>query len=165
VAQFQQMTAADPELACQAGGGLALGDPAQDQHDFGGAVMRAGQNGLGEGIEDAAAVPAPVVDDWLAVAAMDNHAIGLSAAWAGKSSRMQPAEHRLVTLRFVHEVNDGKIHGLLRERPIHCAASREKREPLILRHEPKFQPWRPGHHSLLGIVMMVAAVIAEGAKA
>jgi hypothetical protein len=29
----------------------------------------------------------------------------------------------------------------------------------------KFQPWRPGHHSLLGIVMMVAAVIAEGAKA
>ena len=28
----------------------------------------------------------------------------------------------------------------------------------------KFQPWRPGHHNLLGIVMMVAAVIAEGVK-
>jgi hypothetical protein len=28
----------------------------------------------------------------------------------------------------------------------------------------KFQPWRPGHHTLIGIVMMVAAVIAEGAK-
>ncbi len=28
----------------------------------------------------------------------------------------------------------------------------------------KFQPWRPGHHTLVGIVMMVAAVIAEGAK-
>jgi hypothetical protein len=26
----------------------------------------------------------------------------------------------------------------------------------------KVQPWRPGHHTLLGIVMMVAAVIAEG---
>jgi hypothetical protein len=123
VAQFQQMTAADPELARQAGGGLALGDPAQDQHDFGGAVMRAGQNGLGEGIEDAAAVPAPVVDDRLAVAAMDNHAIGLSAARAGKAAGMQPAEHRVVALRFVHEVNDGKVHRLLRERPTQCGKS------------------------------------------
>lgn len=28
----------------------------------------------------------------------------------------------------------------------------------------KFQPWRPGHHTLLGVVMMVAAVIAEGVR-
>jgi hypothetical protein len=28
----------------------------------------------------------------------------------------------------------------------------------------KFQPWRPGHHTLIGIIMMVAAVIAEGAR-
>ena len=28
----------------------------------------------------------------------------------------------------------------------------------------KFQPWRPGHHTLISIIMMVSAVIAEGAK-
>ena len=28
----------------------------------------------------------------------------------------------------------------------------------------KFEPWRPGRHSLIGIVMMVAAVMAEGAN-
>jgi hypothetical protein len=28
----------------------------------------------------------------------------------------------------------------------------------------KFNPWRPGHHTLIGIVMMVAAMMAEGAN-
>jgi len=126
VPQRQQVTAADPKLARQAGGGLALGDPAQDQHDLGWAVVRAGQSRLREGVEDAAAVPAAVVDDRVAVAAVDDHAIGLPAPRAGKAAGMQPAEHRVVTLRFIHEFNDGKVHRLLRERPTQCAKSRDK---------------------------------------
>jgi hypothetical protein len=67
------------------GGGDALGEAAEDQHDFGESAMRPLRRGAGEGIEDPAAAEAAVVEHRGAMAAVDAEAIGGLAARAGQA--------------------------------------------------------------------------------
>lgn len=84
VPQLQQVLAVAAQLAGHLGGGLALGDAAEDQEELGGAAMRPLQKGPGPGVEDATAVAALVVEDRLAVAVVNPQALALTAGGAGQ---------------------------------------------------------------------------------
>ena len=71
VAQLQQMLAVAAQLAGQLGGGDALGDATDDQGQLAGATLGAVEDRPGEGVEDAAAAAALVVDHRVAMAAVD----------------------------------------------------------------------------------------------
>ena len=75
VPQLQEMLAVAAQLARHLRRGLALGDAAEDQEDLGGTTMRPLEDGPGPGVEHPAAVAALVLQDRLAVAAMDPQAV------------------------------------------------------------------------------------------
>jgi hypothetical protein len=71
VAQREQLLAIAPQLAGELGGRDALGEAAEDQHQLDDRPSGALQGRAGEGVEDATAGPAAIVEDRGAVAAMD----------------------------------------------------------------------------------------------
>jgi len=64
----------------QLGGAGPLGDAPQRQHQFRRAAMGVVEDGVGEGIEDAAAIGALKIQDRSAVAAMHAQAVALAAS-------------------------------------------------------------------------------------
>jgi hypothetical protein len=93
------------------GGRDALSEAADDQDQFPGPALDAVKGGAGEGVEDAVAVAAAEVQDRVAAAAMDNHAIGLMAAGTGQAVGVQPADEPVIACLFIHQVGDREVHG------------------------------------------------------
>jgi hypothetical protein len=108
--QLQQHTAVARQLTRQACGRSPLSDTAQDEYDLARSAMRVVKRRFRPGVEDASALKTAVVQHRSAVAAMHSQTPDLSAARARQSMRMQEAAQELVTGRFVHEINNGKIH-------------------------------------------------------
>jgi hypothetical protein len=79
VPQLSEVLAIAAQLASHLGRGLARRDAAEDQHQLRGAAVGPLQDSPGPGVEDAAAVTAPVIQDRLAVAVVDPQASPLPA--------------------------------------------------------------------------------------
>ena len=111
VPQGQQLLAVAAQLAGQLRRGGALGDAAEDQQELRGAALGPLQGGPGEGVEDAAAVAAPVVQDRGAVAAVDPQALPLPAARAGQAVGVEQFDELGVAGVLVQVVDQGEVHG------------------------------------------------------
>jgi hypothetical protein len=120
VPQLQQMLPVAVQLTGQPRRGRALGDAPEDQEDLRGAAVGLGEDGLGEGVEDAAAGGAAVVQDRVAGATMDPEAVACVAAWAGQTVRVEEGDDLLVASVLVHELGDGEVPERLRCRNLRC---------------------------------------------
>src|SRR3954451_12529340 len=114
VSQPQQLRPIAAQLAGQLGGGHALGEPAEDQDPLPGPPLGAVQGRPGEDVEDAAAMAAAEVEDRVAAAAVDGHAIRGVAARAGEAVGVQPADEAVIAGLLIHQVGDREVHGCLR---------------------------------------------------
>ena len=112
--QPQQLRAVAAQLAGQLGGGHALGEPADDQDQLPGPPLDAVQGRPGEGVEDPLAVAAAEVQDRVAAAAVDDHAVRGVAARAGEAVGVQPADEPVVAGLLIHQIGDREVHGCLR---------------------------------------------------
>jgi hypothetical protein len=111
VSQPQQLRAIAAQLAGQLGGGHALGEPAEDQDQLPGPPLGAVQGRAREGVEDPLAVPAAEVQDRVAAAAVDDHAVRGVAARACEALGVQPCDQPVVTSLLVHQIGDREVHG------------------------------------------------------
>ena len=114
VPQVQEFRAVAAQFAGQLGGGDALGEAADDQDQFTGPALGAAQGRAGEGVEDPVAVAAAEVQDRVAAATMDDHAVVLMAARAAHSVGVQPADELVKARLFIHKLCDREIHAGLR---------------------------------------------------
>ena len=108
--QLQQVLAVAAQLAGHLGRGGRIGDAPEDQQQLGRGPPDALQGRPGEGVEDAAAVAALVVDHRVAMAAVDAEAVGGAAAGAGQPVGVQQGEQPLVAGVPVHQVDQGEVH-------------------------------------------------------
>jgi hypothetical protein len=111
VSQPQQLRAIAAQLAGQLGGGHALGEPAEDQDQLPGPPLGAVQGRAREGVEDPLAVPAAEVQDRVAAAAVDDHAVRGVAARACEALGVQPFDQPVVASLLVHQIGDREVHG------------------------------------------------------
>jgi hypothetical protein len=111
MAQSEQMLAADPDLAREFGGGLPLGDPAEDQEDLRGAQISPLPGGVSEHAEDAAATLAAVIDDrGVGSTAVDIEAVGGAATGTRVPFGMEQIEELPAAALLVHQVDDWEVH-------------------------------------------------------
>jgi hypothetical protein len=110
VPQLQQVLAVAAQLAGHPGGRGRPGDAAEDQQELGRRPSDALQGRAGEGVEDAAAAPALVVEDRFTMAAVDAESVGGAAARAGQAAGVQQGDELLVAGAPVHQVDQGKVH-------------------------------------------------------
>lgn len=99
-----------PQFAGQLRRGLPLGDAAQQQEDLGRAEVGLLQRRASEGIEDAPAAGAAVVEHRVAVAAMDT-GIASAAAGAGQAIGVEPGDELVVAGAVIEVVGQREIHG------------------------------------------------------
>jgi hypothetical protein len=111
VPQVQQVHAVTAQLAGQLRRRHALGDAAEDQDDLGRPPLHPLQGRPGPGVEDAAAVAALVIEDRVAMAAVDAEAVGGAAAGAGQAAGVEHGEELLVAGVLIHQVGEREIHG------------------------------------------------------
>jgi hypothetical protein len=114
VAELQQVLAVPVQLAGQPRGGLALGDPPEDQQDLRGPPVGLVEGGAGERVEHPAAAVAAVVQDRGAVPAVDPQAVPGLTARADQPVGVEHGDELLVASVLVHELGDGEVHGGLR---------------------------------------------------
>jgi hypothetical protein len=114
VPQGQQVGPVALQLAGHLGGGDALGDAAEDQHDLRGAAMGLVEGRAGERVEDATAGRAAIIEHRGAVAAVDLQARAGPAAWTGQALGMEQLDDPLVAGILVHQFGDREVHGRLR---------------------------------------------------
>lgn len=109
--QPEQVLAADADLAGELGGGLSLGDAAEDQEDLRGAQMGPLPGGVSVHVEDAAAGLAAVIDDrGIGTAAVDVEAVAGATAGAGEAFGVEQIEELLTAPLLVHQVDDREVH-------------------------------------------------------
>jgi hypothetical protein len=109
--QAEQMLATDADLAGELGGGLALGDPAEDQEDLGGAQMGSLPGGVSEHVEDPPATLAAVIGDRrVGTTAVDVETLGGATSGAGEPFGVEQIEELLAAPLLVHEVDDREVH-------------------------------------------------------
>jgi hypothetical protein len=107
----EQLDPVAAQLAGQTRGARALGEAAENQHQLHRPALRPLQRRAGVRVEDAAATPATILPQRVAILAMDSHPIDSAARGVFQSRRMQPP-HQLVVARLrVHQVGDREIHG------------------------------------------------------
>jgi hypothetical protein len=111
VPQSQQVPAVAPQLAGHLRRRCPLGEAAKDHQDLRGPALRPLQEGPGPGVEDAAAGPALVVQDWLAVTAMNPQALPLSALGANQAVGVEEFDEFGVAGVLIEIVDQGEIHG------------------------------------------------------
>jgi hypothetical protein len=87
-----------------------LGDAAQDNHQFAGRAMGSLKRGASEGIEDASARLALIVQHRRAIPPMNAQVIGLAAPGTVQPLGMQHVQEFPVAGFIIHEINDGKVH-------------------------------------------------------
>jgi hypothetical protein len=112
VPQLEQVLAVAAQLPGQLGRGDAVGDAADHQQELGTGALGARERRAGEGVEDGAAILAAVVQERVAVAAVDPAVGGAGVAdGAAQSTGVQPADEAAVAGRFVQEVGNGEVHS------------------------------------------------------
>ncbi len=114
MAQPEQLLAVAPQLAGESGSRDPLGDAAEDQHQFDDRTPGALQGGAGEGVEDATAGLAAIIEDRGAVTAMDAQAVTGAAPGTGQPVGVEPVKELGVAGVRVHQLGDGEVHGHLR---------------------------------------------------
>jgi hypothetical protein len=114
VSQPQQLRAIAAQLAGQLGGGHALGESAEDQDQLHGPPLDAVEGRPGEGVEDPLAMAAAEVEDRVAAAAVDDHAVRRVAARASEPVGVEPADETVVAGLLIHQFDDREVHGCLR---------------------------------------------------
>ncbi|HMB03841.1 MAG TPA: hypothetical protein VKP69_08905, partial [Isosphaeraceae bacterium] len=87
--QRQQVPAVATQLAGHLGRRCPLGDAAEDHQDLRGTPLDALEEGPSPGVEDASAGAALVVQNWLAVSAMDAHIVPFLASRASQTVGVQ----------------------------------------------------------------------------
>jgi hypothetical protein len=97
VPQVQQVRTVVARLASQLRRRDTLGDAAENQDDLRGSPLHVLEGRAGEGVEDAAASAALVVQDGVAVAAMHAEAVGGAAARAGQPAGVEHGDELLPT--------------------------------------------------------------------
>jgi hypothetical protein len=90
-----------------ASGGLALGDPSQDQDDLGGSAVGLVGGGAGEGVEYPAAAVTAVVQGRGAVPPVDPQAVAGPTARADQAVGVEDGDEPLVAGVLVHGLGDG----------------------------------------------------------
>jgi hypothetical protein len=113
VSQVEQLRAVAAQLAGQLRRGHALGEPADDQDQLPGPPLDALQGRAGERVEDPLAVAAAEVQDRVAAAAVDDHAVIGMTAGAGEAVGVQPLEELPVAGLLIHQIGDREVHGRL----------------------------------------------------
>jgi hypothetical protein len=145
VPELQEVLAVPVQLPGQPGGGLALGDPPQDQEDLGGPAVGLVEGRPGERVEHPAAAAAAVVQDRGAVPPVDLQAVAARAPGAGQALGVEEINQRFVAGVLVHELGDREVHSSLRCNDPRCArdqpsltgaASGWDRQSPIAAHEP-----------------------------
>jgi hypothetical protein len=114
VAQGEQFLAVAAQLAGQLGGGDALGEAAEDQHQLDDRPPGAPQGRAGQGVEGPMAGLAAMVEDRGTVAAMDAQSLACPAPGTGQAVGVDPVQELLVAGILVHQLGDGEVHGRLR---------------------------------------------------
>jgi hypothetical protein len=127
VAQGEQFLAVAAQLAGQPGGGDALGEAAEDQHQLDDRPPGALQGRAGQGVEDPMAGLAAVIEERGAVAAMDTQTVACPAPGTNQPVGVEPMEELGVAGVLVHQLGDGEVHGRLR-------SSRRVSSPSITPH-------------------------------
>jgi hypothetical protein len=111
MSQVEEVHPVAARLAGELGSRDALGDAAEDQDDARRPPLRALQRGPGPGVEGAAAVPALVVHDGVAVAEVDAEAVGGLAARAGQAAGVEHGQELGVAGALIHQVGKREVHG------------------------------------------------------
>jgi hypothetical protein len=111
VPESQQVLAVPVQFTGQPRGGLALGDPPEDEEDLGGSPMGLVEGGAGEEIEHPAAAVTAVVEDRGAVPPVDLQGVAGLTARAGEAVGVEDIDKPLVAGILVHELGDGEVHG------------------------------------------------------
>ena len=114
MAKLVQVRAITAEFTGQLSGGDALGDPAEDEDQLRGAAVGAPRGRAGEGVEDAAAVAAAVIEHRCPMAAMDGDPVGLMATRAGQPAGVEGLQELGVVGVLVHHLGDREVQGRLR---------------------------------------------------
>jgi hypothetical protein len=113
VPQFQQVFAADPDLARQLGGGDPLGDAAEDQEDLGRAEVCPLPLCSCEHIEHTSTPLAAVVGDrGVGVTAVDVEPRAGATPGAGEPFGVEQVGQLLTAPLLVHDVEDREVHGV-----------------------------------------------------
>jgi hypothetical protein len=114
MSQAEQMLAADADLAGELGGGLPLGDTAEDQKDLRRAQVSPMSGGVSEHVEDPAAILAAMIDDrGIGTTTVDVEAIAGATTRASESLGMEQIEEPLAATLLVHQVDDREVHGVV----------------------------------------------------
>ena len=128
----QELHAVAPQFAGQSRRRDALGEAAEDQDDLGGTPLHPLQGRPGPGVEDAAARRAAIVEDRVAMAAVDPESVAGAAPGAGHPAGMEEVDELSVAGILVEEVGDPQVHGdSLRDRvrsPEHITSSSRRQE-------------------------------------
>jgi len=114
VPELQQVLAVPVQFAGEPCGGLALGDPPEDQEDLRGPPVGLVEGGASEGIEHPAAGVTAVVEDRGAVPPVHLQGVAGLTARAGQAVGVEDLDELLVAGILVHELSDGEVHGGLR---------------------------------------------------
>jgi len=108
--QPQEVLAVAAQLAGEPRRGGGLGDAAEDQQELGRRPPDAVQGRPGEGVEDAAARAALVIDEGVAMAAVDAEAFPFAASRAGEPVGVEEGDELVVAGVLVHQVGQGEVH-------------------------------------------------------
>jgi hypothetical protein len=92
VAEPQQFESIASQFAGQPGGRLAPGEASDDQQQLHGPPLRALKRRPGEGVEDASASTASVIEYRCSIASVDVKCVTATATWASQPVRMQPGQ-------------------------------------------------------------------------
>jgi hypothetical protein len=111
VPQLQQVLAVAAQLAGHLRRGPSRRDAVEDEHDLGGAAVRPLQDGPGPGVEDPAAVAAPVVQDRLPVTVMDPQVLPKTARGTGPPIGVEQLDELAVAGVLIQIGDQGEIHG------------------------------------------------------
>ena len=111
VPQRQQVPAVATQLTGHLGRRCPLGDAVEDHQDLGGTPLDALEESPGPGVEDASAGTALVVQDRLAVSAMDAHIVPFSASRASQTVGVQQFDKFGVASLLIEVFDQREIHG------------------------------------------------------
>jgi len=97
------------EFAGQLGGRRALADAAENEDELDRRAMRLLKRRAGVGVEDAAAVAAPIIEHGV-VAVVVNERIRVPTGGTVQALGMKSVEEKLVAGVGVHEIEDWEVH-------------------------------------------------------
>jgi hypothetical protein len=110
MSQFQEMSAAATQLACQLRCGYALGETPDDEDQHRGAIVGPLEHGPGPGVEDPSARRAAIVEDGFSVVTMDNEPLLGLTAGAMQSLGVEEVEEELIAGVLIQEGLDREVH-------------------------------------------------------